>query len=59
MLEAWLSPDEYLGFLKGNVIKYTARAAKKGRVQDHAKAAWYAERITTFMDGRTDYGQTF
>ena len=30
VLEAWLTPEEFAGFLKGNVIKYQARA-RSGR----------------------------
>lgn len=30
VLRAWLTSDEYAGFLKGNVIKYEARARRKG-----------------------------
>lgn len=44
VLEAWLTPEELKGFLKGNVIKYLARAGKKGSAkEDEAKAAWYAK----------------
>jgi len=47
VLQAWLSPEEYRGFLKGNAIKYLSRAAKKGApVEDAKKAAWYAERLS-------------
>ena len=49
VLENWLSPDELRGFLKGNVLKYLARAAKKGSsIDDYAKAAWYADRLINF-----------
>lgn len=50
VLEAWLSPSEFTGFLKGNVIKYQARATKKAGAQDYAKAAWYAERLAEFSE---------
>jgi len=36
-----LSPDEYAGFLRGNVIKYLARYKEKGGVQDLEKAQQY------------------
>lgn len=42
VLKAWLSPEEYTGFLRGNVIKYLSRAGKKASAsQDYEKAAWY------------------
>jgi hypothetical protein len=50
VLEAWLSPAEFVGFLKGNVIKYQARANKKAGPQDYAKAAWYAKRLADFSE---------
>lgn len=46
VLRAWLTPEEYRGFLKGNIIKYLARSTKKGvRVEDQQKAAWYARAL--------------
>jgi hypothetical protein len=48
VLEVWLTPDEFRGFLKGNVIKYLARARMKGGTEDQAKAAWYAQRLVDY-----------
>lgn len=48
VLEAWLTPDEFRGFCKGNVHKYLARAQLKGSTEDEAKAAWYAARLVDF-----------
>jgi len=48
VLEAWLTPDEFVGFLKGNIIKYNARARMKHGPQDHAKAAWYQNYLVDF-----------
>lgn len=48
VLRAWLAPDEYRGFLKGNVIKYDARARHKGGAEDHAKAKWYQDELVAF-----------
>lgn len=45
-LAAALTPEEFRGFLKGNVIKYLWRAnLKSNAAQDHAKAAWYLDRL--------------
>lgn len=49
VLEAWLTPEEFVGFLKGNVIKYQARARLKGGAEDCAKAAWYANYLDRFL----------
>lgn len=51
VLQAWLTFDEYIGFLKGNVIKYQARARHKGGFEDYAKAAWYAEELKRYTGG--------
>lgn len=44
VLEAWLTHDQFLGFLRGNAIKYLSRAGKKHgaeRVDDQQKAEFY------------------
>lgn len=43
LLKRWLSPEEFKGFLRGNVIKYIARYPHKGGVQDLEKAKQYLE----------------
>ena len=45
VIRAMLSPEEFRGFLKGNVIKYRYRAPMKGGEQDIKKAEWYEERL--------------
>lgn len=45
-IESGLTPEEYVGFLKGQVIKYQWRMGKKGpALQDAGKAFWYLERL--------------
>lgn len=46
VLEAWLSFDEFIGFCRGNAIKYQSRAGKKAGADcltDLAKAKFYAD----------------
>jgi hypothetical protein len=45
ILRAKLTPEEFRGFLKGNVIKYTLRAEHKNGAQDYQKGEWYAQRL--------------
>lgn len=52
VLEAWLSPDEFEGFLKGNILKYLARSKLKGQEEDVKKAAWYNEYYVSFLKRR-------
>lgn len=50
-----LSEEEYLGFLKGNVIKYVLRAPYKGELeQDWEKASYYANLVKKSSDRTSD-----
>jgi hypothetical protein len=44
-MEAWLSHDEFCGFLRGNVIKYIARYRDKDGRQDLLKARHYLDKL--------------
>ena len=45
-IKAKLTDEQFVGYLKGNVIKYIARADLKGDpAQDLAKAKWYMDRL--------------
>jgi hypothetical protein len=44
-IQAALSPEEFRGFLRGNVIKYLWRAPHKGGSDDYKKAEWYLQRL--------------
>lgn len=52
VLENWLSSDEYIGFCKGNALKYLARHRHKGGVEDLKKAEWYQRELNRFLDQR-------
>lgn len=44
VLEAWLTPEQFIGFCRGNAIKYASRAGKKGdAAEDMAKARFYTD----------------
>ncbi len=46
-IKAKLTPEEFRGYLKGNVLKYASRAGHKDNaVQDAGKLAWYANRLS-------------
>jgi len=48
-LEAKLTPEQFIGFCRGNAIKYNSRAEHKGNaVQDLEKAVWYQNREIDF-----------
>jgi hypothetical protein len=53
-IKAKLTPEEFIGYLKGNVIKYTSRAGKKDDViQDLEKAQWYMNRQIKELKGES------
>lgn len=45
-----LSPDEYLGYTKGNILKYVSRERHKGGLNDLRKAQWYLNKYIERMD---------
>ena len=45
-LQAKLSREEFIGYLKGNVLKYGSRLGKKGAIDVEAgKLSWYATKL--------------
>lgn len=46
LMEAVLTPEEFVGFLKGNSIKYALRAGRKPGADDDAdKARHYMQKL--------------
>jgi hypothetical protein len=44
VLQAWLTPELFTGFCRGNALKYLSRAGKKGHLlTDLEKAKFYQE----------------
>ena len=50
-MEAWMSPEAFAGFLRGNTIKYLARADKKGGLEDLLKARHYIDKLIEVTGG--------
>lgn len=46
LLRSWLTPAEYAGFLRGNIIKYLARYKEKGGVREYE----FADYVATFFE---------
>ncbi len=45
-IESALTPEEFAGYLRGNIIKYTWRMGHKDDpVQEVGKMCWYGERL--------------
>lgn len=45
VMEAVLTKEEFIGFLKGNIIKYSMRAGHKADSDDIGKARHYKEKL--------------
>jgi hypothetical protein len=45
VMEAVLKPEEFRGFLKGNIIKYSMRAGRKNGSDDAGKAKHYMQKL--------------
>lgn len=49
-IRAKLSPEEYVGYLRGNIMKYTSRIGlKDDSVQEAAKIEWYSKELHRFL----------
>jgi hypothetical protein len=49
-IRGMLSHDEYIGYLRGNALKYMWRFRyKKKPIEDLRKARWYEERLISYM----------
>ena len=52
VMEAVLTRDEFIGFLKGNIVKYSMRAGQKaGATQDGKKAWHYRQKLDEVLNG--------
>lgn len=49
VMEAVLTPEEFRGFLKGNIVKYAMRAGKKEGSDDAGKAQHYRQKLEEVM----------
>lgn len=44
-MQAMLSHDEFIGYLRGNIFKYQWRYKHKNGLEDLEKAKWYQDRL--------------
>ena len=51
VMEAVLTPEEFRGFLKGNIIKYSMRAGRKDGSDDGGKAKHYIQKLQEVTNG--------
>lgn len=55
-IEAALTPEEFRGYLKGNIIKYNWRERYKNGLEDLKKAAWYLAKLITLTEKEKNGG---
>ena len=48
-MEDQLTPEEYRGYIKGQVIKYITRERHKNGLEDLEKAYWYLGRLINYL----------
>ena len=49
-IRGMLTHDEYIGYLRGNALKYNWRFRHKGKpIEDLRKARWYEERLIRYL----------
>ena len=51
-MQSWMTPEEFEGFLRGNVIKYIARYKEKDGLKDVLKAKHYLEKLLECLEER-------
>ena len=50
-IKAKLNKDEYIGYLRGNVLKYASRlGSKTNAAEDAGKMAWYSNELAKAMN---------
>ena len=52
-MESWMSPEQFEGFLRGNVLKYIARYKDKDGLKDVQKARHYLEKLIECLESRS------
>jgi hypothetical protein len=54
VIKSVLSYDEYIGYLRGNILKYQLRAGKKtSKEEDLGKANYYTKELEEYMNVST------
>jgi len=49
-IEASMSKEEFIGFLRGNSFKYRWRFRGKNGIEDLKKAAWYEDKLLQLLE---------
>lgn len=52
VMQSWFTPNQFIGYLRGNCIKYLARYQDKNGVEDLLKARHYLDKLIEVEGGR-------
>ena len=53
-IEDFLTKEEYIGYLRGNIAKYLHRWRYKNGIEDLKKAEWYGARLIEVVEEHGD-----
>jgi hypothetical protein len=53
-IESSMTPEQFKGYLKGNIFKYCWRFEDKGGIEDLKKAQWYINRLIDTIGAQTE-----
>lgn len=51
-MQAMLSPEEFIGYLRGNIFKYQWRYRHKNLREDLEKSQWYLTKLIALTDSK-------
>jgi hypothetical protein len=57
VMESVLTHEEFVGFLKGNIIKYSLRSGRKENSDDAGKARHYMMKLKEVQNGANARGE--
>lgn len=53
-MESFLTPEEFCGGCKMNIVKYVSREKYKNGIEDLKKARWYLDRLITYLEKKPE-----
>lgn len=54
IIDDFCTDEEFIGFLKGNILKYIHRYSHKNGLEDLNKAKWYIEKLISLQEKKPD-----
>ena len=48
-MQAMLTPEQFVGYLRGNILKYQWRYEKKNGIEDLRKSQWYLDKLISVL----------